>query len=315
MPECRICNNLAGNEIFTAREMMFGTRDEFDYFECARCGCLQIDAIPPDLSPYYPPEYYSFSLPRPVSLKRYFQRQHTRFTLGQSGAIGWLLSRKYRPPEYVQWVKRAGVAFEDAILDVGCGAGQLLMAMHITGFEDLTGIDPYLAKEVSLGRGLQILRKSMAELDRRFDFIMLHHSFEHLADPLAALKQIRSLLKPEGRVLIRVPVAGSYAWRAYGVDWVQLDAPRHFFLPTSQSLELLAGQAGFSITDITYDSTAFQFWGSEQYRRGIALRSERSYGVNPRNSIFTADEIREFENHAARLNENGEGDQACFYLR
>ena len=94
MPECRICNNLAGNEIFTAREMMFGTSDEFDYFECARCGCLQIGTIPPDLSPYYPPEYYSFSLPRPVALKRYFQRQHGRFTLGKSGALGWLLNRR-----------------------------------------------------------------------------------------------------------------------------------------------------------------------------------------------------------------------------
>lgn len=42
-------------------EMMFGFGEEFAYFECSKCGCLQISEIPVDISKYYPSDYYSFS--------------------------------------------------------------------------------------------------------------------------------------------------------------------------------------------------------------------------------------------------------------
>ena len=49
-PACRICGNARGNARFRAREMQFGTREEFDYFRCASCGCLQISEVPEDLA-------------------------------------------------------------------------------------------------------------------------------------------------------------------------------------------------------------------------------------------------------------------------
>src|SRR5690606_33179597 len=55
---CRICGNIGENKMHMAREMMFGTRDKFRYIECAKCGTLQIAEIP-DLTKYYPAEYYS----------------------------------------------------------------------------------------------------------------------------------------------------------------------------------------------------------------------------------------------------------------
>lgn len=40
----------------------------------------------------------------------------------------------------------------------------------------------------------------------------------------------------------------------------------------------------------------------------------RSAAVNPRGSIFTEAELRDFEARAAALNGQADGDQACFYL-
>jgi hypothetical protein len=57
---CRICGNFDDNKIYTAREMMFGFRDEFDYIECSKCGCVQIVEIPKNINKYYPPNYYSY---------------------------------------------------------------------------------------------------------------------------------------------------------------------------------------------------------------------------------------------------------------
>src|SRR6266508_5024812 len=61
---CRICGNENIHPRFIAREMMFGTKETFEYFQCGDCGCLQIRNIPANLEDYYPPEYYSFNLKR-----------------------------------------------------------------------------------------------------------------------------------------------------------------------------------------------------------------------------------------------------------
>jgi hypothetical protein len=57
---CKICGNIEENKVFEIREMMFGFRDEFTYFECSKCGCLQIAEIPINMEKYYPSNYYSF---------------------------------------------------------------------------------------------------------------------------------------------------------------------------------------------------------------------------------------------------------------
>ena len=51
---CKICSNYENNKEFKIREMMFGFRDEFTYFECSKCGCLQIAKIPKNVEKYYP---------------------------------------------------------------------------------------------------------------------------------------------------------------------------------------------------------------------------------------------------------------------
>jgi len=78
---------------------------------------------------------------------------------------------------------------------------------------------------------------------------------------------------------------------------------------------VLASRMGFKLIATLYDSTSFQFWGSEQYLRDIPLFDERSWGVNPERAVFVASQIEEWEREAIRLNEMGLGDQACFYLQ
>jgi len=95
---------------------------------------------------------------------------------------------------------------------------------------------------------------------------------------------------------------------------VQLDAPRHLFLHTLKSMEILAAGSGFKVRDVVFDSTDFQFWASEQYQRDIPLKDKRSYALDPANSLFSPSEILRFKETARELNRNGEGDSACFYL-
>ncbi|HPO68526.1 MAG TPA: methyltransferase domain-containing protein [Candidatus Pacearchaeota archaeon] len=143
---------------------------------------------------------------------------------------------------------------------------------------------------------------------------MFHHSFEHISNPLETLYFSNKLLSDNGVCLIRIPVVDSWAWENYGVNWVQIDAPRHFFLHSPKSMEILSKKAGFKIKEIVYDSTEFQFWGSEQNKNNISRSSNNSYNLNPSKSIFSKKDIKIFKKKSKKLNLEKRGDQAVFYL-
>jgi len=152
------------------------------------------------------------------------------------------------------------------------------------------------------------------KVEGSWDLILFHHSLEHMPDQLETLKAASKLLTRNGVCLANLPTVSSYAWKKYRTSWVQLDAPRHFFLHSVKSLSILAEQAKLSLKGFFYNSTAFQFWGSEQYLKGVPLCSRRSYLENPSNSIFSRSQIKAFERKAKELNLIGQGDAAAFYF-
>ncbi|MDT7602626.1 MAG: hypothetical protein QOF61_623 [Acidobacteriota bacterium] len=337
---CRVCGNAAGNHAYHAREMFAGTREPFTYVECAACGTLQLRDVP-DLARYYSGDYYSLTAIADVderaglSAMRRLARSlgararrgvaayycARRATLGAARhPIGWLASRalKRYARDFPAYLKDAAyhlkLDLNSAVLDVGSGAGTTLLLLSQFGFRDLTGIDPFLDADISYPSGVRVLKAELCDLSRQFDLILANHSVEHVSDPRETLKEIRRLLKAGRYAIVRIPVAAR-AWQLYGADWVQLDPPRHLHLFTAAKFRALAEDEGFGVDEVRHDSTAFQFWGSEQYVRDIPLSDARSYLVNPEASVFSREQIARWEDEAAHLNARGEGDQAIFYLR
>lgn len=317
---CKICTNSENNKAYRVREMMFGFRDEFTYFECSKCGCLQIAEIPRDMDKYYPPNYLKPFHDRPSGnfIARFLRIRRDRYVLFNTGLIGNLLNKRY-PRMYradvFQAIAKECVSCGSRILEVGCGSGEVLYLLRDVGIRNLVGVDPYTSHEV-LEDGIRILKTTFHELpdSQRFDLIVFNHSLEHIPDQLQTILKVSNMLTENGVCLIRVPLKTERIWNLYGVDWVQIDAPRHFYIHTMRSFNHLAGEAGLIVKDVTFDSTAFQFWGSEQYKRDIPLRAENSYAIKPETSIFTPDEIREFSMMAGELNKANQGDQASFRL-
>src|SRR5262245_9221420 len=125
---CRICGNAQENRRFTAREMMFGFRDEFQYFECSACGCLQIEEFPREMSRYYPSHYYSFQAPG--RFRSFVRREWARNALKGTGLVGAMASTILGPDRATLAVKRAAHRLDSRILDVGCGSGELLLVLQ-----------------------------------------------------------------------------------------------------------------------------------------------------------------------------------------
>lgn len=302
---CRICGNTEDNRTYDVREMMFGTRETFAYFQCAKCGCLQIADIPTDMSPHYPDDYYSFNLsPERLfanPLKNLFKRPRDRYAVLNEGLFGRLLYAVF-PNANLRKLRLAKVTEDTRILEVGCGTGTLLYTLRNCGIRNTLGVDAYIEKDIRYDNGLEILKQAIDEVTGAWDMVMFNHSLEHMGDQSATLSAAAGLLTEGGVCFIRTPTVSSYAWGHYGVNWVQLDAPRHFYLHSVGSLRLLAEKAGLRVDEVVYDSDGFQFWGSEQYAKDIPLKSDRSYSENPRGSPFSAAEIKAFERRARALN-------------
>jgi hypothetical protein len=143
---------------------------------------------------------------------------------------------------------------------------------------------------------------------------MFNHSLEHIPDELETVLKVSSIMARDGVRLVRIPVKTDYSFNLYGVNWMQIDAPRHFFIYTLESFNFLVNKAGLVVRDVIFDSTEFQFWGSEQYESDIPLLGENSYVRDATKSIFTKRQIDEFREKAQELNKINQGDQAVFYL-
>ena len=308
---------------------MFGLRDSFEYFQCRECGCLQIARFPADMLRYYPPSYSPLGQVTPRSASggvwQWAIARRNEFAVVQRGLLGRVLYRIF-PDEPLReavterfpggGVSLVGLRTSSRILDVGCGSGAFLLRLWEAGFRSLQGVDLYVEKHLEYPGGLRVLKGSIGACTGEWDVIMFHHSFEHLPDPLETLKTATGLLAGRGTIVVRMPVVPSYAWERYGVAWVQLDAPRHFFLHSRDSMARLAQAVGLRVERVAYDSTEFQFLGSELYLRDIPLMSQEPGAPNYfQESGFAPEEVRKYRRLAEELNASERGDQAAFYLK
>lgn len=321
---CRICGNPTGRD-FDASEMMFGMRTRHAYFECQACGCVQIKNIPENIGDYYPENYYSLSSQSLPSSSHLGEKEALSHRLKALAINSTRLTRSLflTSPSTRAFLNARPVLksfitkFSDPnfrILDVGSGSGEFLRCLDFLYYKYLLGIDPHVKESVNLHGRPFILRQPLAGLKGQFDVICLHHVLEHLPDQTAALDDLRQLLAKDGRVLIRIPIAQSRAYREYGEHWAQLDPPRHFFLHTLRSLEIITEKTGFEIVSIEYDSTSFQFWCSELYKRNIPLM-ELDNVSKFLSSFFNDSELAGYDQKTRDVNTAGEGDQIAVILR
>lgn len=313
---CKICGNTDNPSSYTVREMMFGFRDEFVYFQCSACECLQIAEFPGNIPKYYPTNYYSLTKGHELKFKGLKGRTRLMTLSAWIFNKTWLhrLIQKLYYPISLRVLKDLPVSLDTRILDVGCGNGQkFLFPLAELGFRNLIGCDPFIEFDIEYANGLQVKKTNVFDITGTWDVITFHHVFEHVPDPLENLLKVSELLADTGTCILRMPTVSSYAWQHYRTNWVQLDAPRHFFLHSIKSIEYLAAKANLSLLRIEYDSTYKQFTDSERYVADQSLRQPRPKGF----SNFVQRKIKKhhFKKLAKKMNAVNRGDQAAFFLR
>lgn len=312
---CRICEAEHRGPTIAALEMMFGTREMFDYFVCEACRTLQIASIPQDLAQYYATtQYYSFNnvAARPNPLKRWLKSAAASLIVGRPERYprgAGPLDRIARASE--PWISVVpGLSKSSAILDVGCGEGARLQSLAALGFRNLTGIDPFLPKDLAdrMASGVRLLKGELEKRQETFDCIMFHHSLEHVPDPGETLRVAARRLNPGGAILVRIPLFQPAIWERFGIDWAQMDPPRHLYLFAPQGFIDFARREGFETVVHGYDMMGWSLAWSEAYRQGIPMITDGKPNPLP----FDRARLDAFEAEARALNASGGADQGYF---
>ena len=98
-------------------------------------------------------------------------------------------------------------------LDVGCGTGELAIALVRAGCRSVTGIDVIPRNVIVATRNAERVGVSGAatfvaedihrwKAPRRYDVVVSHEALEHIDDPRAFLGGIRRLISPHGRAVL-----------------------------------------------------------------------------------------------------------------
>jgi SAM-dependent methyltransferase len=81
-----------------------------------------------------------------------------------------------------------------------------------------------------------------------YDLILLSHVFEHLEEPIGALRRIKELLAADGRAVLFYPNPQSLGARILGKSWFCWEVPRHLVMPPAAALADAAHKGGLILS-------------------------------------------------------------------
>jgi 2-polyprenyl-3-methyl-5-hydroxy-6-metoxy-1,4-benzoquinol methylase len=159
-------------------------------------------------------------------------------------------SRFWRVVAQVPELGRAGAA----VLDFGCGEGQLCGELRASGWPSVTGIDVSRSR---VGRARKTYpdvefddrgSDSLAARRGLFGLVVMDNVVEHLPKPMDLMMQLRECLVHSGRIVVITPNMKSGHFRLLGRLWTpELSAHAHIFLFTPSPLSRLIREAGFEV--------------------------------------------------------------------
>lgn len=160
------------------------------------------------------------------------------------------------------------VSAGDRVLDIGCYTGSLLSMLRERGVADVQGIDPSSYAAAIAQEQYQVPVTIGSIFDDveigTFDFIIISHVLEHIADLPAFLLRVHSFLRPGGAVYIEVPDAMNFFLTSDPDDGFQIEhrepflqfSVEHVNYFTAATLQNLMRRNGFETSWVEPQTTS-----------------------------------------------------------
>jgi SAM-dependent methyltransferase len=215
----------------SSNAQMLGVKNELEIVCCRQC-----DTIYTPYSPWYTSSYFYLG---------YYLKSEEKET----------------PPFVLKRLEEITAGFapyrqNNRLLDLGCGAGDLLEAARRHGWQ-AQGVDvaAHVVNHVRQ-RGFEVFEGELNEAGfpaAQFDVVTAAELLEHIFNPRALLCEIARILRPGGLFWTTTPHARGISARMLGLKWRCIWPPEHLQLFSIRGLKALLREAGFR--DIHVDTT------------------------------------------------------------
>ena len=199
---------------------------------------------------------YLFPQPSPAELLAHFQTADTaekelegKFELNRENVLS-------RVADYIQQKRQRGT-----ILDVGCATGLFLARFLRNPGWDAWGLELASASaQKAAARGVRIFRgdiHSARFAENSFDVVSVLDAFYYFPEPHRELAEVHRVLRPDGMLLLELPLATARIWRTSkalgrlvsGSRRPLLQSSDHLFYFTPKSVAMLLQRSGFQVED------------------------------------------------------------------
>jgi SAM-dependent methyltransferase len=195
------------------------------------------------------------------------------------------------------------------VLDVGCGPGTITAGLaarvapgRVTGVDREPGVVDQA--RAAFGSTAEFRAADAYRLpfpDGAFDVVHAHQVLQHLTDPVAALGEMRRVLKPGGRLAVRDADYGAFVW--YPGDprldrwreiYTAVCSRNHADANAGRSLPAWVGAAGFEGVEVSSSTWTFAdadsrtWWAGTWAERTVASSfagQALDYGLSSRDEL------------------------------
>ncbi len=256
---CPICFGKTFSKELSCKDHTY-SKKEFQIESCNSCGF-----------------WFTNPVPEPEKIGAYYKSdEYVSHTKTKKGLINFVyhIVKTYAIKQKFKLVKPY-FSSSASLLDYGCGAGDFLAYCNsknvlVKGYEPSEE-----ARKVAVENSKSNVchTNEIHNEKHSFDVITMWHVLEHVYDLNADFKQLVSLLKNDGRLVIAVPNRESFDANNYGEYWAAYDLPRHLYHFSKKDIKTFAKKHDLMIEKIipmVFDSFYVSML-SEKYKNGNLL--------------------------------------------
>ena len=274
---CRACGNTSFAENFLCKDHYNSNLDkEYKYMLCNKCGSLSIAEFYKQTEDLYDESYYSLSNPNKakISFKDYLYK--LLFNLSYIFGLHILLNKEYLlNGEF----RKLRINKKSKIVDIGCGDGDFLRKLDFLGYKNIEGVDPFYKKNNS--NPFNITSRSIDDINDLYDLIISHHVIEHVENPKEFMRNVKRILKKNGKAIICFPTFGGVTKHFKEYSYV-IQAPQHSCLISQNGFEIICNELDLKIDKCTRSNLSDHNWAiiSETYSLGKAAKSIEEISIS-----------------------------------